>query len=375
MFKPKVNIFYNHFRLPTIRKMIKLIVSLLIIPIIGFSQANPTLTSATNHFLNTLPPAQLKNTNYTFTDTMRLKWTNLPVGLVPRAGIQYGSLSDSSRIAFHDVLTAALSSQGYLKLTSIMQLDDILNILYQQAFEKGQITEKTLTNIKNLKWSYENYYISVWGKPQDKEPWGLNFGGHHIALDLTVTGKSISVSPLFIGTDPAEVKSSKYAGLRILNQEEDYGFMLLNFLSEGQKAKAILKQEVPKDIITNPNSSQRIITYYGISAKEFNEDQTEILKLLIQEYTHNFEHTTAHRLYDQIIKTGISKVYFAWVGATERNKPHYYIINGPDFLIEYDNVGFQNDGNHIHAILREKGNDFGEDILKAHYLTSEHHKN
>ncbi len=44
----------------------------------------------------------------------------------------------------------------------------------------------------------------------------------------------------------------------------------------------------------------------------------------------------------------------------------------PDFLIEYDNVGFQNDGNHIHAILREKNSDFGEDILKNHYLETKH---
>jgi hypothetical protein len=94
--------------------------------------------------------------------------------------------------------------------------------------------------------------------------------------------------------------------------------------------------------------------------------------MLIQEYTHNFEHEKAHQLFDKIMQSGIEKVYFAWVGSLENNKPHYYLINGPDFLIEYDNVGFQNDGNHIHAILREKGNDFGEDILKQHYLESKH---
>jgi hypothetical protein len=334
------------------------------------SQTNPSTTAAASRFLRTLKPEELLKTCYNFNDTSRKKWTNLPVGMVPRAGIQYGSLSDSSRIAFHDILTSALSSQGYLKLTSIMQLDDILNSLYQDAFDKGQINKDLLIRMQDLKWAHGNYFISIWGKPNDTEPWEMNFGGHHIALNIMVTRKLVTVSPLFIGTDPSEVKSSKYAGLRILNQEEDYGFMLLNLLSENQKAKAILKQDVPKDIITSPNSSQRITEYYGISAKEFNTDQQEILKLLIQEYTHNFEHGTAHRLYDEIIKSGLSKVFFAWVGSKERNKPHYYIINGPDFLIEYDNVGFQNDGNHIHAILREKGNDFGEDVLKQHYMAS-----
>ncbi|MEO7990110.1 MAG: DUF3500 domain-containing protein [Chryseolinea sp.] len=336
------------------------------------AQTNSSLSSAATHFLKTLSADELKKTQFAFNDTMRLKWTNLPVGLVPRPGIQYGSLSDSSRMAYHRVLTAALSSQGYLKLTSIMQLDDILNTLIQQAFDRGDMTKELLKNLQDLKWAHDNYYISVWGDPGNKEPWGLNFGGHHIALSITATEKSIAVSPLFIGTDPAEIKSSKYAGWRVLSKEEDYGFMLLNFLTDKQKAKAVLKQEVPKDIITNPKSAQRITSYYGISAGEFNADQKAVLELLIQEYTHNFEHDIAHRLYEQIQKTGFSKIYFAWVGSPVKDKPHYYIVNGPDFLIEYDNS--QGGGNHIHAILREKGNDFGEDILKQHYLTSEHHK-
>ncbi len=186
------------------------------------------------------------------------------------------------------------------------------------------------------------------------------------------SGQNITMSPYFIGTDPSEVKFGKYSGLRVLSKEEDYGFMLINALSGAQQSKAILKQAVPKDIITSPQGSQRITNYYGIAAKEFDETQITMLKLLIQEYTHNFEHEKAHQLLDKIIKSGIENVYFAWIGSLENNKPHYYIINGPDFLIEYDNVGFENDGNHIHAILRKKGNDFGEDILKQHYLESKH---
>ena len=330
---------------------------------------NPIVESA-NRFLATLSADELAKTQYAFTDSLRYKWTNLPVGMVPRPGIQYGSLSDKSRLAFHRVLSAMLSSQGYLKTTSIMQLDDILNTLYQQAFDKGEIDQKTLTMMQNLKWSHGNYYISIWGKPELSQPWGLNFGGHHLALSLTSDGKNTSMSPYFVGTDPSEVKSGKYAGLRVLSKEEDYGFMLINALTDRQKAVAVLKQGVPKDIITSPQGKQRITDYYGVAAKQFTADQKAILTLLIQEYTHNFEHQKAHQLFDKIMKSGIDNVYFAWVGSLENNKPHYYIINGPDFLIEYDNVGFQNDGNHIHAILREKGQDFGEDLLKQHYLQS-----
>lgn len=339
---------------------------------VSLAQSTSTLVDATSRFLSTLSAEELQKTNYAFTDSLRYKWTNLPVGLVPRPGIAYGSLSDQSRMAFHRVLSAMLSSQGYLKTTSIMQLDDILNTLYQQAFDGGKIDQKMLTMMKNMKWSHGNYYISIWGKPQSTEAWGLNFGGHHMALSLTSDGKNVSMSPYFVGTDPSEVKSAKYAGLRVLSKEEDYGFMLINALTDAQKAVAILKQDVPKDIITSPQGSQRISSYYGIAASKFNEDQKAMLQLLIQEYTHNFEHQKAHQLFSKIMKSGLDKVYFAWVGSLDNNKPHYYIINGPDFLIEYDNVGFQNDGNHIHAILREKGSDFGADLLKQHYLESKH---
>ncbi|MBA4853831.1 DUF3500 domain-containing protein [Emticicia sp. BO119] len=353
------------------KKPLLLFIYLLIISKV-YSQANQSLVVATNQFLNTLNAEELKKTTYDFKDTLRHKWTNLPVGLVPRPGIQYGSLSDNSRLAFHRVLSAALSSQGYLKTTSIMALDDILNALYQESFDKGRINGEMLKEMQNLKWGHGNYYISVWGKPAANSVWGLNFGGHHIALNITADGPHVSMSPYFIGTDPAEVKFGKYSGLRVLSKEEDFGFMLINSFSELQKSVAILKQNVPEDIITSPQGSQRITNYYGIAAQQFDEAQKTILKLLIQEYTHNFEHTKAHQLIEKIMHSGIEKVYFAWIGSLENNKPHYYIINGPDFMIEYDNAGFDNDGNHIHAILREKGNEFGEDLLKQHYLQSKH---
>lgn len=337
-----------------------------------FAQSGHLVSESATQFLATLNTEEIKKATYAFNDSLRFKWTNLPVGMVPRPGIQYGALSDKSRMAFHRVLSALLSSQGYLKTTSIMQLDDILNTLYQQAFDKGEVNEKTFKMIKGLNWAHGNYYISIWGTPTGTAPWGINFGGHHMALNVTCRGQAVVMSPYFIGTDPSEVKSSKYAGLRILSKEEDYGFLLINALTDAQKSTAVLKQVVPKDIITHPGSSQRIDGYYGIAAGQLDAGQKELLKILIQEYIHNFEHQKAHQLFDKILKSGLEKVHFAWIGSLENNKPHYYIINGPDFLIEYDNVGFQNDGNHIHAILREKGNDFGADLLKQHYLEVKH---
>jgi len=338
----------------------------------GRAQTATGLLDVTNQFVATLTDDERQKALFAFEDSVRQQWTNLPVGLAPRAGIPYGALSETSRLAFHRVLTTLLSSRGYLKTTSIMALDDILNSLYQDAFDQGKINEKTLKQMQGLRWAHGNYYISVWGKPEASRPWGLNFGGHHLALNVTVVGNTITTSPFFYGTDPSEVKSGKYAGLRVLSKEEDYGFTLVNMLTSAQRQKAVLSQAVPKDIITSPQSPQRITSYYGLAASAMTPDQQEVLKMLVAEYMHNFEHEKAHQLYNKMLKTGLGKVYFAWIGALEKDKPHYYVINAPDFLIEYDNVGFANDGNHIHAILREKNNDFGADLLKQHYQQAKH---
>lgn len=338
----------------------------------ALAQMPAQFATSVNRFLATLTADERQKTTYAFDDTLRRKWTNLPVGLVPRAGIRYGSLSDSSRLAFHRVLTTLFSSRGYLKTTSIMQLDDILNGLYQDAYAQGKINEKTLKRTQNLRWAHGNYFISVWGQPQPSQPWGLNFGGHHLALNVTVAGNVLTTSPFFYGTDPAEVKSGKYAGLRVLSKEEDYGFVLVNMLTPAQRAKAVLTRAVPEDIITSPQGSQRLTEYAGLPASAMTPEQREMLKLLVGEYLHNFEHEKAHQLFERFLKTGFTKAYFAWIGALQNNRPHYYVVHTPDFLIEYDNVGFENDGNHIHAILREKGQDFGEDLLKQHYLHGKH---
>ena len=349
-----------------------IILIIILLPIFSKTEAQTPakLVEVTTRFINTLSVSEQKSAIYSFEDKKRVFWTNLPVGQMPRPGIRYGDLSDSSRLVFHRVLTEILSSQGYLKTTSIMQLDDILNVLYQKAFDDGQIKKELLTMTQNLKWDHGNYYISFFGMPKLDGNWSFSLGGHHIALTMTTNGKKISVSPYFIGTDPSEVKSGKYAGLRVLSKEEDYGFLLIHSLTDKQKAKAILSRSIPKDIITNPKSSQRIDTYDGISTEEFSEVQKAYLSFIIQEYVHNFEHEKAHEILDKMKKSGFKNMYFAWIGSLENNKPHYYMIHSPEFLIEYDNVGFQNDGNHIHAIFREAGNDFGEDILKQHYIES-----
>lgn len=338
-------------------KKIYLLTLILLLSInIGFCQTTKDILNVTNEFIGTLNQEDKQSILLEFKDSLRTKWTNLPVGLAKRQGKKIGDLSAESRVKFHHILTTLFSSQGYLKTTSIMNLDDVLNEVYKTLYETKSITNETYAEIKALDWDYNNYYIAIWGKPNLTEPWGLKFEGHHISINLSVVGEKYSLTPLFLGTDPAEVSITKHAGLRVLSKEEDYGLLLINSLTAAQKKTATLSQEVPGDIITNPANTQRILEYQGIKGADLTENQKGVLELLITEYIHNLEYHKAKEYFEKIKKSGFDAIYFAWIGSYERHHPNYYIINGPDFIIEYDNVGFQNDGNHIHSIWREKQN-------------------
>ncbi|RPA68605.1 DUF3500 domain-containing protein [Cyclobacteriaceae bacterium YHN15] len=337
-----------------------------------FAQSKTDMVKVTNDFLESLSPDEKSNVLFAMNDSLRTQWTNLPIGLAPRKGLRYGDLSEQSKISFHKILSTIFSSQGYLKTFAIMQVDDILHELFEIAHEREQIDEQTIKFIRTLDWDYGNYFIAILGNPTMDDAWGFKFEGHHISINLTVTKDSFSMTPLFLGSDPAVVEVTQYAGLRPLSKEEDYGFWFVNTLDDTQKAKATLSQEVPGDILTNPDRPQWYADFMGIKGSELRPEQQKILHYLIEEYMNNMEKEKAEEYLAILHARGMDEVYFAWIGSYEPMKPHYYMIHSPDFIIEYDNVGFLDNANHIHSIFREKGNDFGEDILRKHLLEHKH---
>jgi hypothetical protein len=228
--------------------------------------------------------------------------------------------------------------------------------------------------MRNLAWSHQNFYIALFGDPHKDTDWGYKIEGHHLSLNFTFHEQQLSVTPMFMGTDPAEYPILEYAGWRVLSKEEDYGLRFINALSPGQKKTATMSTEVPGDIITAAESGKRLIDYWGIKGADLTKDQQELLKYMIREFVFNLGYEKAVKEYDNILKAGIQNVYFGWIGAYEEKKPHYYVLNGPTFIIEFDNNGGpRRVANHIHAIWREKGNEYGEDVLKNHYK-AEHPK-
>jgi len=321
---------------------------------------------------NSFDNLQKRSAELSFNDTARIKWNNLPVGLRARAGISIGNMTDDQRKLVHRILSSSLSSQGYLKATGIMHLDDLLNRYYDSLYFKKVINDTTYTFVMSLLWSHKNYFFAFFGNPADSI-WGYKLEGHHLSVNFTFTYDQLSVTPFFIGTDPAEYDNSAYAGWRVLGQEEDLGIKLIHLLSPAQQKKATMSKEVPGDIITAAESGKRLIDDWGIRGGEMNNEQKAVLQYIIREFVFNLEYDKAVIEFDKIVKAGIDKIYFGWIGEYEEKKPHYYVLNGPGFLIEFDNNGGpRNSANHIHAIWREKGNEYGEDVLKKHYQSEKH---
>ena len=335
------------------------------------SNYNAEVKQAAISFVNSLDKMQKHIAMLAFTDTARMKWNNLPVGLRARAGVSVGNMTDDQRKLFHHILSASLSSQGYLKATSIMQLDNLLNHYYDSLYYKKEINDTIYNQVRALLWTPRNYFLAFFGQPTDSV-WGYKVEGHHLSINFTFVNDKLSVTPFFVGTDPAQYPLGEYAGLRILGEEEDLGIKLIHLLSTEQQKKATMNSSVPKDIITAAESGKRLVDNWGIRASEMTKEQQAILQFIIREFVFNLEYEKAVVEYDKIMKAGIGKIYFGWIGPYDENKAYYYVLNGPTFLIELDNSGFGGKGNHIHAIWREKGNEYGEDVLKKHYLTEQH---
>lgn len=330
------------------------------------------ITTAASNLIASFSSLQQRIAMLAFTDTARMKWNNLPVGLRARTGISIGNMTEEQRKGLHKLLSAALSSQGYLKATGVMHLDNLLNMFIDTAYHRKEINDTLKQFLIDLQWSHRNYFLAFFGKPTDTH-WGFKIEGHHLSVNYTFNGDNISVTPWFIGTDPAEMPFTEYAGWRVLGAEEDLGLELIHKLSPAQQQKATLSKEVPRDIITGAETGIRLIDYWGIKASDLNREQKALLTYIIREYVFNLEYEKAVIEYEKISKAGIDNIYFGWIGAYEEHQPHYFVINGPSFLIEFDNAGGpRNTANHIHTIWREKGNEYGEDVLKKHYQAEKH---
>ncbi|MGD0772880.1 MAG: DUF3500 domain-containing protein [Candidatus Solibacter sp.] len=308
------------------------------------------MTEAANRFLASLTAEQRAKATFQFEDAERVNWFFIPI---ERKGLPLREMGTFQRHLASALLSAGLSQSGYIKAVTIMSLEDVLRIMEKDSGERR---------------NPEKYYFSIFGTPSDSGTWGYRVEGHHLSQNYTVVNGRVVDAPSFFGSNPAEVREGPRAGLRVLAAEEDLGRDLVISLTAEQRKTAIVEAKAPADILTS-NGRQAALKGQasGISAAQMTAAQLAKLGALLDEYAGNMPEQIAQARQEQIKKAG-KNVFFAWAGGVQRGEGHYYRIQAPAFLIEYDNT--QDGNNHIHSVWRDFSGDFGGDLLKEHYQAS-----
>ena len=336
------------------------------------------MTEAASLLVEALDAAQRARACFAFDEeTQRKTWYYIPI---ERPGLTLGELDSRQLRLTHDLLGTALSLPAYARANAIINLENVLYLL-----EEGD----PLRPRRNP----ANYYLAFYGRPGDAA-WSWRFEGHHVSVSYTVVGgRYLAPTPLFFGSNPAEVRHADQPIVRLLGEEEDRGRELFKALRADQKAQALVCEAAPPDIVTRnlidltppilpeptgpglpagyrfPEEARQLLAYAeparGLAVADMDAAQKEKVWTLIRAYVERLPEDLATAELERLAAAGIADLRFAWAGAAEPRRPHYYRLQAPTLVIEYDNI--QNDTNHIHAVWRNPSSDFGADILARHY--------
>jgi len=316
--------------------------------------ARANMAKAVAVFLSALEPNQRRAAVFPFAQDERKNWHYVPGS---RSGLPFKEMSAGARAAAHELLKASLSSVGYTKAVNVMKLEDVL---------------RQLETFGGLLRDPEKYYVSVFGAPDGAAPWGWRIEGHHLSLNFTLApGRAVSVTPAFFGANPAEVPSGPRRGQRTLANEQDLAFALARGVDPSLRTRLVLAAESPGDIVSGPGRADSLKTPAGLGLGELGAEPRALALRLIEIYARNMRSEVADDELRRMRDAGVENVRFAWAGPIDPTRPHYYRLHGPTLLIEFDNS--QNRANHIHSVWHDPRNDFGVDLLRAHYEASDHH--
>jgi hypothetical protein len=342
------------------------------------------VVQAANKFLATLNEEQRQKAMYAFDDEeQRARWSNLPTPMVPRGGINLKQMTAEQRSAAMDLLATVLSPMGLEKVNQIRMADDDFRVNGSQSRggprggnggpppgqngppQPGRGRSgpggRGPTN-RDDTFGSDLYYISFLGKPSTTAPWMLQFGGHHLALNITIAGNKGVMTPSLTGAQPATFTVNGKT-IRPIGRESDKALGLLQSLNDTQRQQAILNYRVA-DLVLGPGQDGKKIAPEGMKAAQMNEKQRAMLLDLIGEWTNIMSPTAAAARMAEL-KADLNDTWFAWSGPTDfqpgNNITAYYRIQGPHLVIEY---APQNDepNNHVHTIYRDPTNDYGRQL-------------
>ena len=330
----------------------------------GADRSPVDMSDAAIVFLSTLTPEQRQIVAFAFDNIKeRERFGYVPTEQHPRAGLSIEKMTGRQRAAMHDLLKAGLSEKGYMTADAIMQLESVLNLIENPPGVPRRARALERNPLK--------YYVWIFGTPGTRGTWGWKLEGHHVSLNFTiVNGTMVSTAPHFFGADPAEVKDGPQKGLRLLGYEEDPARELVMMLDASQRAKAVISATAPNEILTRNNSVIRPLSPAGIAAAELQPQQRNMLMRVVDAYTSAMAPDLAADRMAALTKAGLDKITFAWAGELERGRRHYYRVQGPTFVIEFDNT--QDNGNHVHSVWRDFNGDWGRDLLREHLASVPH---
>jgi hypothetical protein len=311
--------------------------------------------AAANAFLEALDAAQRARALLAYDNDKKPKWSNLPVTMVARNGVRLGDLTKKQRGLAMEALAAVLSKGGYQKVVDIIDGD-------QQLAEgkggKGKGGKGKGGKGGKAMFGADQYYLAFFGKPSATQPWMVQFGGHHLGLNVTVVGKDSVLTPTHTGAQPTSfLRDGKT--VRPLGPENDLAFKLVNLLDEKQRAQAV-RGASPRNLALGPGQDGKTIPPEGIKGAALTEAQRGLLLELIGAWVHILPDADAARRLAEI-KGKLGETYFAWYGPTADGSAVYYRVQGPTLVIEYAPQGGTN---HIHTVIRDPSNDYGKQLTK-----------
>ncbi len=312
------------------------------------------MAQAAQSFLASLTAEQQAAAQFKFDDAERLNWQFIPM---KRKGLSLKEMKSFQQQLAFALLHSSLSHRGTSKALNIMALEQILAELENNPTRRDASL----------------YHVFIFGEPSTTQTWGFRVEGHHLSVSLTlVDGQKIVGTPSFYGANPGKVLQGPHKGLRVLAAEEDLGRDLVKSLDAEQRKVAVIDTEAPADVINGPGRKASLLEPQGLAGADMTAEQRKQLVQIVREYVFNLRPELARADMKKIREAGIRKLHFAWAGGLEPGVGHYYRVQGPTFILEYDNT--QNNANHIHCVWRDFTNDFGEDLLKQHHQAAHQEK-
>jgi hypothetical protein len=302
------------------------------------------MRSAAVSLLTALDDAHRTLAAHPFPDDAARRW--LEYRPRRRPGACLAELGGSARKAAHRLLATGLSEHAYVQAMGIVALEEVLD--RKEQWRRGRHSG--------------DYWVSVYGDPEDGQPWSWRFEGHHLSVTMTVAGEEVSPAPVFLGANPACVSYAGRPVSRPLGPEEDLARALLDAMGPQSRSAAVVASQAPADIhtATSPRVRQNIEPL-GVAAADLGPSARAALAQLVAVYLDRLPAGLAAR---EASRLAGADLHFAWEGPLTPGTRHYYRVQGDDLLIEYDTT---DDGNHAHTVLRRPRSDFGDDVLAAHY--------